>query len=79
MVFDICRAFNAIPRLPVWHFLKVLQFPLDILRALGHLRFVAVSDVQSSILRGDAPGKYCWVPGRVCLKCLRDDFGRLVA
>lgn len=30
MVLDICRAFNAIPRLSVWHFLKVLRFPSDI-------------------------------------------------
>ena len=33
MVLDICRAFNGLPRLPIWHFLKVLSFPADILMA----------------------------------------------
>ena len=39
-------AFPSGPTIPFRHLLS-----------LGHLRFVAVSDVQSSILRGDAPGK----------------------
>lgn len=33
LVVDICRAFNGIPRLPLWHLLTILQFPTDILGA----------------------------------------------
>ena len=40
LVVDICRAFNALPRVPLWHFLCVLQFPLDILHTWAH--FVSV-------------------------------------
>ena len=40
LVVDICRAFNCIPRMPLWHLLRILQFPDHILCTWAH--FVSV-------------------------------------
>ena len=40
LVVDICRAFNCLPRLPLWHLLRTLQFPEHLLCTWAH--FVSV-------------------------------------
>lgn len=42
LVVDICRAFNGIPRIPLWHLLTILNFSRDILGAWSN--FVSVQE-----------------------------------
>ena len=65
VVLDIRRAFNALPRIPLWEMLQLLDFPPNVLKTWGCLCVRAGTKVSSQTEHRGRNSKLCRPPRRL--------------